>query len=117
MLHGKVVNHTIETTTCGKEAASYTILHAQSCHPMHTEASVLIGELIKANRNCSMSLLICNHLREQKYPDWMLKWALTRTDHMDRDALLAVKKVSPLMEKYQKLSILRILPNFARYLT
>lgn len=43
----------IQTKTYRKSTASNSILHANSCHPVHTKRNIPVGEMLRSKRNCS----------------------------------------------------------------
>lgn len=94
-LQGNGTNQVVESSTYRKELSKNTILSARSCHPPHTIRAIPIGELTRAKRNCSSiegyteeRNKVCERLKDRDYPDWILKRAQDRVDHVDRSSLL-----------------------------
>lgn len=75
-----------------KPMSRNTISLATSCHPSHVTRNILVGELIRAKRNCTVyereQKNICSRLKSRNYPQWSLNRAVDKVAHIGRPNLL-----------------------------
>lgn len=70
------------------------ILSDNSCHPLHTLKAILVGELVRVKRNCSVESQVvsetekvCDRLRQRGYAPWILNQAKQRVNAISRECL------------------------------
>lgn len=108
-LRGDFSTGLINTGTFRKPTSKNSLLLDSSYHPPHTIRSILVGEFIRAKRNCSTPesfqlhcSTISKRLSDRGYQKWHINRAISIAPGKDRNNLIYNKEKYPYSLKHTK---------------